>query len=141
MGLLPRLPEYWNRKVKFVLTMLPLLLASAANAQGTVLYPSKRLGGYQVQISTLDAQKSWISIQMMDRSGRLLAPGSVPLTADYAAKDIPFTPLPLEAKGSDIVGHVPVPEGQSYTLRLQVKSGRTTFNPRFFINRAPKTGN
>lgn len=127
--------------MKLTLAVLALLFVSDAQAQGTVLYPSKKLGGYQVQISTLDAAKSWISIQIMDRFGRQLTPGSMPLRADYAARNIPFTQLPLEAKGTDIVGYVPVPEGQPYTIRLQFKSGNTTFNPRFFINRSPKTGN
>ncbi|TKW61083.1 MAG: hypothetical protein DI628_00175 [Blastochloris viridis] len=127
--------------MKLALGMLALLFVGTAHAEGTVLYPSKKLGGYQVQISTLDAKKSWISIQIMDRFGRMVAPGSIPLRAEYAARDVPFTALPLEAKGSDMVGHVPVPEEQPYTLRLQLKSGNTIFNPRFFINRATKTGN
>lgn len=130
------------RAFTFVISgFLLIMLMGTAQAQGKVFYPSKKMGGYQVQIVTLDAAQSWISIQVMDRSGRTFKPGSIPLHAEYATSNIPFTPLSLEVKGTEIVTYVPVPEGQDYILRLQLKSGNTTFNPRFFINRLASAGN
>lgn len=127
--------------MKFVMGVLSLLLVSVAHAESTVVYPSRKLGGYQIQIATLDPAKSWVSIQVLDRAGRSFTPGSIPLRAEYAARNIPFTPLLLEARGGEMVGQVSVPEGQPYTIRLQLKSGNTTFNPRFFINRSTNSGN